>query len=327
LAMVLAFRAQVPRVALMACVIGSGPLAAGCSASPSSSAATVKLTGPQIAVLTDAKGADVTYALAHNATETLIEQCMHARSLTYYPSFDSAADTTTLAPIVPGVPQASIGLTARQADGYGFYTEAVQRAAHPGAENQPDVEDKYVASLTADVRQRYLLALRGPLSQTVSVTIPGAGTAQIEAGGCVAGARRQVYGSLANFILATTGWSQMTGQLYSAVQADPGFSAVIAKWSVCMAAHGYKYPSPEDLWNRLGIRIDRRPAPAYRALEVRTAVQDYECSLTVKLIPTIKALQVNHARYMSKGLAGNVARITQIFARALKAARALHVSG
>lgn len=327
LAEVPAGRRQVGLLALIACLIGSSSLAAGCSRGPSSAPGTVRLTAGQIAVLTDAKDADVTYALAHNAAETLVERCMQAKGLTYYPIFDSSASTTTLAALVPGVPQASIGLIGRQANGYGFYAGAVQRAAHPGTQNQLDLEDKYIASLPAEDGRRYLLALRGPLGMTVSVTIPGAGTAQIEAGGCVAAARRQVYGSLANFLLATTGWSQMTGQLYSAVEADPAFSAVIARWSTCMTAHGYKYPSPEDLWNRLGTRIDRRPAPAYRALEIRTAVQDYKCSQAVRLIPTIRALQASHARYMSRALAGNVTRITEVFGRALKAARALHVTG
>jgi hypothetical protein len=327
LARIFARRARARLVGFIVCLIGGGSLAAGCSGDPSTSPATVKLTSAQIAVLTDAKGPDVAYNVAHNAIETLIERCMRARGLVYYPGFERAADAVTLAAVVPGVPEAAIGLTARQADGYGFYSKAVQLAAHPGAQNQLDQEDKYIASLPAKARQRYLLALGGPISPRESVTIPGAGIAHIESSGCRATARRQVYGSLANFVVATTGWSLYTGQLDAAVQADQEFPAVIAKWSTCMTAHSYKYASPEDLWNGLGTRIYRRPAPANHALEIRTAVQDYRCSQAVRLIPTIKALRARHARYVSKALAGNIARVTVIFAHALKAARALHVTG
>jgi hypothetical protein len=327
LAMILARRIQAGRVGLMLCLIGAGSLAAGCSGGPPP--ATVKLTGAQITMLTaTTKGPWVAYALAHNAAETLVARCMHAHGLTYdHPDFERAAVAATMATQVPGVPQASISLAARQADGYGFYSKAVQQAAHPDAQNQLDPGEKYIASLPAAEKQHYELILRGPLNRRVTVTIPGGGTAQIEAGGCVAAARRQVYGSLANFLLATTGWGELQGQLNGAVQADPAFPAVLAKWSACMTAHGYKYTNPEGLWNRLGTRIDHSPTPAHHALEIRTAVQDYRCSQAVKLIATIRALQAHHARYVSQALAGNVARVTQVFANALKVARALHVTG
>jgi hypothetical protein len=117
----------------------------------------------------------------------------------------------------------------------------------------------------------------------------------------------------------------MQSQLNGPVRADPAFGAVIAKWSACMTAHGYNYPSPDNLYNRLATRIGT--APADHALEIRTAVQDYKCSQSVRLIHTIRALQANHARYVSKALAGKIARLTQIFARELKVARRLHVAG
>jgi hypothetical protein len=322
----LAAAAAVAAVAVVAALIAPGaqPRSSGVLGR-SDGGPGVKLTGAEIAVLTATKRADwVTYALGHNAAETVTERCMHAQGLAYYPFFERAADATTMAAQVLGVPLASIGLAARQADGYGFYSRAVREAAHPTAQDQPGREGKYAASLPAKARQRYLLAFGGPLSQMVTVTVPGEGTVQIATGGCLAAARRQVYGSLTNFVLATTGWTGIQSQLNRAVQADPAFPAVIAKWSACMAAHGYKYPSPENLYNRLATRIGT--APADHALEIRTAVQDYRCSQAVRLIHTIRALQANHARYVSKALARNVARITQIFAHALKAARRLHVT-
>lgn len=94
-----------------------------------------------------------------------------------------------------------------------------------------------------------------------------------------------------------------------------------------MADHGYQYRSPDNLWNRLGPRVYSSPTPANRALEIRTAVQDYRCSQAVRLIHTIKALQVNHARNVSKAVAHDLTRITHIFAHVLTAARRLHIAG
>jgi hypothetical protein len=299
----LAAAAAVAAVAVVAALVAPGTQRAGGSGVLGGGPG-VKLTRAQIAVLTATKkGPWVTYALAHNAAQTLTKRCMHAHGLAYYPFFYRAAESATMAALVLGVPNASIGLASRQADGYGFYSRAVREAAHPTPQDQPDKETKYVASLPAKTRNRYLLT----------------------ADGCYAAATRQVYGSRANYSLLGEGWSQIQAQLNGAVRADPAFPAVIAKWSACMAAHGYNYPGPDNLYNRLATRIGT--APADRALEIRTAVQDYRCSQAVRLIHTIKALQAHYARYVSKALAAKVARITHVFAHALRVARRLHVTG
>jgi hypothetical protein len=62
-------------------------------------------------------------------------------------------------------------------------------------------------------------------------------------------------------------------------------------------------------------------------MSIRTAVQDYRCSQAVGLIHTIRTLQAHHARYVSKALAAKIARITEVFAHALKAAGRLHLVG
>ena len=266
----------------------------------------VKLTPPQIAVLTGTtKRTWVVYALADNATQTAIQRCMHAHGRVFYPFFQRTAEAATMATLVLGVPGAAIGLAAREAHGYGFYSHGVQHARHPNAGDRPDREDKYVLSLPPKTRQRYTMAARG----------------------CTAAARRQVYGSQADFTLIVSGWTQVQAQLNGAVQADPAFPAVIAKWAACMTAHGYNYRSPENLWNRLSTRVYDTPTRANRALEIRTAVQDYRCSRAVQLVTTIKALQARHARYVSNALARKVARIIHVFAHALNEARGLHVVG
>jgi hypothetical protein len=232
----LAAAAAVAAVAVVAAIVAPG-------AHPGSSGVLgggrgVKLTREQIALLTATKRADwVSYALADNATQALIERCMHTKGLTYYPFFEHPAEAATMAALVLGVPNASIGLAACQADGYGFYSRAVREAAHPSPQDQPDRETKYVFSLPAKTRQRY--------SQT--------------ADGCLAAARRQVYGSRANYFQVVGGWTEMQAQLNRAVRADPAFPAVIASWSTCMAAHGYNSASPDNLYNRLATRIGTAP--------------------------------------------------------------------
>src|SRR5262249_2865447 len=157
--------AAVAAIAVVAAVVGPG---AQPSPRPGSSGVLgggpgVKLTRAQIGVLAGTKRADwVTSALGHNAAQTLTERCMRVHGLAFYPFFYRTGEAATMATLVPGVPLASIGLAARHADGYGFYSRAVREAAHPTPQDQPDRETKYVASLPATAKQRYLLALSGP---------------------------------------------------------------------------------------------------------------------------------------------------------------------
>jgi hypothetical protein len=265
----------------------------------------VKLTPAQIAVLTGGtKRTWVVYALADNATQKATERCMNAHGLVYHPFYERTAEAATMATLVLGVPGAAFSLAARKTRGYGFYAHAVRHAKHTNSGDRSGRQDKHAASLPPN-RQRYASAGKE----------------------CTAAARRLVYGSQADFRLIANGWTEVQAQLNRAVQADPAFPAVIAKWAACMTAHGYDYSGPDNLWNRLSVRVYDKPTAANRALEIRTAVQDYHCAQTVKLVTTIKALQTRHARYVSKAIARNVARIIDVFAQALKEARRLHVTG
>ena len=233
---------------MAACLAAGGLLAVGCASAPPSSS--VKLTGAEIAVLTSSGGSAVAAAQVNNAVELLIQRCMRAKGLVYYPLILTAAQELNGIGLA-GVPQAPISLAAREANGYGFYSRAVQDAANPGQEDSSQ-EQKYAKSAP----HSYVLALLGPGNQRVSWTLPGGDSGSSPTGGCRGVAGKRVYGSVANEVLATVGLSDLASQLLDAVSTDPASTAVIARWSACMARRGYKYSSPEDLWNGLASRID-----------------------------------------------------------------------
>jgi hypothetical protein len=266
----------------------------------------VKLTRPQIAVLMGGtKRTWVVYALADNATQKATERCMRARGMVFHPFYENTAEAATMATLVLGVPGAEMSLATRETRGYGFYADAVRQAKHARAGNQHGRQDNHAGSRPSTNRQLYVAAFDR----------------------CMTASRRLVYGSQADFRLIVNGWTQLQALLSSAVRADPAFPAAIASWATCMTAHGYDYSGPDNLWNRLSARLYNSPTAANRALEVRTAVQDYRCDHAVKLVSTIKALQTRHARYVSKAIAGKVARIIHVFAHALKEAQRLQVTG
>ena len=312
--------ASLGAIVLVAGLVASGavPLGVGSNAGIASQA-TVRMTDAEVAVLTNSGRNPRALAQINNAVEVLVQRCMKSRGFKYYPVFMSAADEGGY-PGLAGVPQAPIGLAGREANGYGF-SRPMRAKERPYGGQAPSRNEKYAKT----AGQKYFLALEGSAKDRVSFTFPGGETGSVSGGGCAGVAKRRIYGSVLNYVLATNGSSDLTAYLLDAVTADPAFSAVVGRWSSCMAGRGFDYSTPESLWNTLAERIDRNHAPAMRNLEIRTSVADYRCAGSVALIPTVRALQAHHARYYSMALAGYLAKLTRIEARALKVAKALHL--
>src|SRR5258706_5773678 len=132
-----------------------------------SAQATVRLTDAEVAVLTNSGGTPRALAQINNAVEVLIQRCMKSRGFKYYPVLMSAADEGGY-PGLAGVPQAPIGLAAREANGYGFSRPARAKDRHYGG-LAPSRNEKYAKT----AGRPYVLALQGSAKDRVSLTIPG----------------------------------------------------------------------------------------------------------------------------------------------------------
>jgi hypothetical protein len=294
-------------------VSGAVPLGTG----PTSPApATVRLTPKEIAVLTNTGSVPHATTVANDAFEVLIQRCMKARDLKYFPQFmppQKPGYPGKGYPGLAGVPQATIGLAARKAHGYGFLSGA--------SKDTRSREEKYAAR----AGRKYITALDGGPKDRVHFALFG-DTGSVSSGGCRGVAKRRLYGAAINYLLATDGSSIMTAALFNAVTGDPGFDAVVSKWSSCMASRGFTYSSPEVLWNSLTSQLRKQHNIAQRKkLEIKVSLADYRCAKEVALLPTVHALQIKHSRHFSKALAGSLAKITRIEARAFKTAKILHL--
>jgi hypothetical protein len=294
-------------------VSGAVPLGTG-PASPAP--ATVRLTPKEIAVLTNTGSVPHATTVVNDTFEVLIQRCMKSRDLKYFPQFmppEKPGYPGQGYPGLAGVPQATIGLAARKAHGYGFLVG--------GGKDTRSREEKYAAR----AGKKYIVALDGGGKDRVHFALFG-DTGSVSSGGCRGVAKRRLYGSAINYLLATDGVSIMTAALLNAVTSAPGFAAVVSKWSSCMASRGFTYSSPEELWNSLTSQLRKQHTPAQRKkLEIKVSLTDYRCAKEVALLPTVRAMQTNHARHFSKALAGSLAKITRIDARAFKVAKTLHL--
>ena len=309
------------RMRLLVGIVAAGLMATGCGA-PAAPPHPVKLTSAEVTVLTGAVD-PVNTAEVSNAFQLLVERCMESKGFLFYPAFVTAAAVTHPRQ-VPGVPGAAISLAQREAHGYGFYSQAVQNAAHPDSQPGVGKEEKYADSLTGAFGIRYRLALDGSDSQRIEVLLPGGGILYVPDAGCFAVANRRLYGSVANSAEVTTGWSLLYDNLYNTVTSAPKFAALAASWSSCMAGRGLAYGSPAKLWNSLAKQIYKSPTPAGRDLEIRVAVADYRCSATVNLVPAVQRLEQEKAQYLSSPLAQYLALVTRVDVGAASIAQSLN---
>lgn len=307
--------ASLSAVVIVAGLVASGTVPLGIGSS-SSRHPTVRLSAKETAVLTNSGSVPRTTAKLSNAFEVLVQRCMKSKGFKYFPTFvspDQPGYPGLGYPGLAGVPQATIGLTARRANGYGFNGSGSGRDTRSREERYADRAGR-----------KYILALNGDGKERVHFAILGS-SGSVSAGGCRGVAERQLYGSVINNFLAVSGHDELIAILLNAVTVDPAFTAVVARWSSCMADRGFGYSSPEDLWNNLAGQIDKKHSPALRNLEIRVSLADYRCARTVALLSTVHALQARHAKYFPKAYAGTLAKLTRIDARALRVVKALHL--
>src|SRR5262245_10744022 len=133
--------ASLGAIVIVAGLVASGAMPFGLDFSTGGSApATVRLTDAEVAVLTNSGRNPRALAQINNAFEVLVQRCMKSRGFKYYPVLMSAADEGGY-PGLAGVPQAPIGLAAREANGYGFSRPRVDK--HTRRERAASRNEKY----------------------------------------------------------------------------------------------------------------------------------------------------------------------------------------
>lgn len=316
-------------VGSIAVLLVGGFLAAACSTLPTGTGSAAAgsappLSGAEIAVLTNSNGPAQAQAQLNNAVEILTERCMRAKGLIYYPELEDVATATGQR--LPEIPQ-YLSLADRQANGYGAYAVALQEAqsGDKGTASPPNApEQLYVNSLSGAASNNYWNAWTGPDSSRVTITLPGGGQTDIPGGGCRGVAVRSIFGSVANWIQSSDGAELISNHLASLVESNPRYLTVMGKWSGCMAKREYHYRTPFDASNWFaGQYAKLGPTRSLHALEIAVAVADYRCAQTASLVQVTTAVQSWEAARLGHTLIGDLARITDIDARAVHAARVL----
>lgn len=246
--------------------------------------------------------------LLYRAEERLIRHCMEDNGFEYY-EIPPISDTPR------GIPYANDDVVWAREHGY----DVPQERARENPNTEPF--DK-LSSARQQAWQRMLVGQ----GDRVSVRLPDGPVFSISGQGCIASARRKLYGDLARWYRAHKLVEQIPSLVRQAVKDDARYDAAIADWAVCVRRRGHDVDNPIELREQLASRTrTMKPAVAHIA-ETRTAVAEASCARSASLSRVVQALEPEHERKVRTTFVGFIDELNAIEGSALPVARDIMAS-
>jgi hypothetical protein len=213
----------------------------------------------------------------NRAEEILIARCMSAEGFRY----------ALVVPSIARVGSRPVGIVLDDAawaavHGYGS-ADADRVDAIVAANPNPT----YALSLPPGRRRAYQVALVGIRARDLQARLPDGRVIDGSGDGCIATARRQLYGDLPGWFRADAVLSALEPSVEQRVRRDPAFAAGVAAWAACIHRAGYQADTPDEL--RAGLR-----AGGPRSAEITLAVAEARCGASSGLGDLVRALSLRH---------------------------------
>lgn len=155
-----------------------------------------------------------------------------------------------------------------------FVTEATARMEGYGAPADGAFA-RYSEGLPDDRRRAFEVAMVDLRSPREAFTTPDGWTVRTPRAGCLADARRLVYGSLADWLLAYA-VPQDLNDTAASIHTDAHVVPVLGQYGECMRVVGYRAPFPQDA-------VSQARAVHEAAKARRIAIADARCQATTHL--------------------------------------------
>jgi hypothetical protein len=167
----------------------------------------------------------------------------------------------------------------------------------------------YVTSLPPDRRTAYKLALIGNGRHTVAARPPGGPVITTSSDGCVADARRRLYGDLGTWFRLSVTVTNLDADIQPHVVRAAPYVKALARWLACMRDRKLIASSPGAASQQAARAfaapgVDRRQA---HLREISIAVADASCARTSQLVSVANRLD---AAYRARANAEHRAEIT-----------------
>ncbi|KAA0930686.1 hypothetical protein [Streptomyces apricus] len=259
---------------------------------------------------------DTERGILGEAEQRLISDCMRDKGFRYGLDLDTDGPRG-------GVPERRFGsddVAWARRHGYGL-AEAARSGDGNGsgkaavAGNSPQA--RYVASLTPGRKATFDRALNGTDRAAIVVPAPGRGQIFTSADGCLADARRRLYGDLRRWTEAKAAVVNLEYLTFDAVVKEPRYTKALADWHSCMKARGLAHSNSSEAIGAVAKENRSRTAGKAWKHEVTVAVADAECNRAAGLARTGIRLQREHVRDAARH---EFARQTRYYTRAVTTA-------
>jgi hypothetical protein len=218
----------------------------------------------------------------YTATQTLIQRCMTAHGLRYFPSALAVSASPPLtAYTLTGTglpPQEATVVAYDQVNGLDLSSPEFSAS---GPSTAPK-NDQYVTGLAPPVREAYLKVLLGTTNETQAVPLPRGNsyTEPTGHGGCHGEALAKVYGSQTTYNNVTYVPQTIRLSVISTAEANPRVLSTTSAWQTCMTHATHQvFSKPGDIRRAvLARRADHNGSAQLRSEEVTLAVSDTMCA-------------------------------------------------
>jgi hypothetical protein len=212
------------------------------------------------------------------AEERLTQRCMTSRGLTYV--------LHEPLPPIGSDEERAVDLPRRRIVGYGLGSSS-------GGQPPPDPDagkPAYEQALFGDPRHRQELRLPdGSLH-----TFPG--------DGCIAESRTKLYGDVRRWARTVSIPPVFDNVLRDRTRDVPELAQANGRWTSCMAAADFPYPTPKAAIDALSTAYaEHGPTPTLKTRETATAVADGECAIRAHVPATDLAVRHKATRSLATG--------------------------
>ena len=138
-----------------------------------------------------------------------------------------------------------------------------------------------VDRLSEPQRQRYMLDLLGPSTAVRYVKLNLGGAGLYGSNGCLAEARKKIYGDIGLYLYLTQDLQTLHQQLLVSSKRAAVYSQALNAWTSCMSTAGKRFPNPVMAADSIRTAMAKRALPLAKlqADEKRLAVVAATCDL------------------------------------------------
>ncbi|WP_327636200.1 hypothetical protein OHB24_40150 [Kribbella sp. NBC_00482] len=223
-------------------------------------------------------------ALLYRAEERLISRCMADHGYRYLDRAQPPAPTAAQREFPYVVDDPSWA----KRYGYGLTLAATEQPVEPA-----DGNAAYVNKLSTADQKAYQAALIGSGRQ-ITIDLPAGGRVSVSNKGCVATARKQLYGDLRGWFAASKTIEGLDRVVRRDVRADARYQAAVKDWAACLRRSGVAVEDPGALREELARRTEKLPEADAKRTEVRFAVLEATCANSSSLGKTIHTIEPKH---------------------------------